>query len=131
MMLNVTTKTYKITSKNCKYYINFHFCILTDKILCDIIVPVKLNPTDRRDKMKPTGVVRKVDELGRIVLPISIRQTMEITSGDALEIFTDEGKIILQKYMPACVFCNNADDIVYFNSKRICENCLAKIKAEL
>ena len=64
--------------------------------------------------MKPTGVVRKVDELGRIVLPISIRQTMEISSGDAVEIFTDDGRIILQKYQPACVFCNNADNIVFF-----------------
>ncbi len=81
--------------------------------------------------MKPTGVVRKVDELGRIVLPISIRQTMEISSGDAVEIFTDDGRIILQKYQPACVFCNNADNIVYFNGKRICEDCLSKIKAEL
>ena len=81
--------------------------------------------------MKPTGVVRKVDELGRIVLPISIIQTMEISSGDVLEIFTDEGKIILQKYQPACVFCNRADDIVYFSGKRICERCLVKIKSEL
>ena len=81
--------------------------------------------------MKPIGVVRKVDELGRIVLPINIRQTMEISSGDAVEIFTDDGRIILQKYQPACVFCNNADNIVFFNGKRICEDCLSKIKEEL
>ncbi len=81
--------------------------------------------------MKPTGIVRKIDDLGRIVLPISIRQTMDISSGDPIEIFVDNGKVMLQKYQPACVFCNNAEDIVYFNGKRICENCLAKIKAEL
>ena len=79
--------------------------------------------------MKSTGVVRKVDELGRIVLPISIRQIMDINEKDALEIFTDENKIILQKYQPSCIFCNNADNIVFFNGKRICEECLAKIKA--
>ena len=79
--------------------------------------------------MKSTGVVRKVDELGRIVLPISIRQIMDINEKDSLEIFTDENKIILQKYQPYCIFCNNADNIVYFSGKRVCEDCLAKIKA--
>ena len=81
--------------------------------------------------MKSTGVVRKVDELGRIVLPISIRQTMDINEKDPLEIFTDDNRIILQKYHPACVFCNNADRIVYFNYKRICQDCLEKIKTQL
>ncbi len=78
--------------------------------------------------MKSTGVVRKVDELGRIVLPISIRQVMDINEKDSLEIFTDENKIILQKYQPSCVFCNNADNIVFFNNKRVCRSCLEKIK---
>ena len=81
--------------------------------------------------MKSTGIVRKVDELGRVVLPISIRQTMRINEKDSLEIFTDENRIILQKYQPSCVFCNNADDIVYFNGMRICEICVAKIKETL
>ena len=72
--------------------------------------------------MKSTGVVRKVDELGRIVLPISIRQTMDINEKDPLEIFTDENRIILQKYQPCCVFCSNADRVVYFNNKRICQD---------
>ena len=78
--------------------------------------------------MKSTGVVRKVDELGRIVLPIEIRKVLEIDVKDALEIFTDEDKIILRKYTPACLFCGNADDVVYFNNKRICTECLKKIK---
>lgn len=78
--------------------------------------------------MKSTGVVRKVDELGRIVLPISIRQTMDINEKDSLEIFTEDNKIILQKYQPSCIFCNNADDIVFFSGKRVCETCLRKIK---
>ena len=82
-------------------------------------------------KMKSTGVVRKVDELGRIVLPIEIRKTMDIKEKDAIEIFTDADRIILQKYQPACMFCNNADNIVYFNGKRICTSCIEKIKSQL
>ncbi len=80
--------------------------------------------------MKPIGVVRKVDELGRITLPINIRQSMEIASGDAIEIFADDNRIVLQKYHPACIFCDNANNVVYFNGKRICEDCLTKIKNE-
>ncbi len=80
--------------------------------------------------MKSTGVVRKVDELGRIVLPIEIRKVLEIDVKDALEIFTEDDKIILRKYTPACLFCGNADDVVYFNNKRICTDCLKKIKEQ-
>ena len=78
--------------------------------------------------MKSTGIVRKVDELGRIVLPIEIRKTMGIAEKDAIEIFTDNDRIILQKYQPACIFCNNADDVTYFCDKRICASCLEKLK---
>ena len=78
--------------------------------------------------MKSTGMVRKVDELGRIVLPAEIRQSMDINVRDALEIFTDEGRIILQKYQPSCIFCSNADNVIYFNGKRICKSCLEEIK---
>lgn len=81
--------------------------------------------------MKSTGVVRKVDELGRIVLPIEIRKVLDINQKDAIEIFTDNDKIILQKYQPACVFCNNAENVVYFNGKRICSDCVAKMKEQL
>ncbi len=80
--------------------------------------------------MKATGMVRKVDELGRIVLPAEIRQAMEINVKDPLEIFTDDGKIVLQKYYPSCIFCTNAENLVYFNQKRICPSCLAKIKEQ-
>ena len=82
-----------------------------------------------RNAMKSTGMVRKVDELGRIVLPAEIRQNMDIETRDSLEIYTDGDRIILQKYHPACIFCTNADNLVYFNQKRICPECLAKLKA--
>jgi transcriptional pleiotropic regulator of transition state genes len=78
--------------------------------------------------MKSTGIVRQVDELGRIVLPIEIRKVLDINVKDPIEIFTDDDKIILRKYSPSCVFCGNADDVVYFQSKRICTHCLEKIK---
>ena len=80
--------------------------------------------------MKSTGVVRKVDELGRIVLPIEIRKTLDIQVKDPIEIFTDSDRIILQKYQPACVFCNNVDSVTYFNGKRVCTACIEKIKEQ-
>ncbi len=78
--------------------------------------------------MKSTGMVRKVDELGRIVLPSEIRKSMDINVRDSLEIFTDEHRIVLQKYQPACIFCNGADGMKYFNNYRICAECLDKLK---
>ncbi|MCI5514078.1 MAG: AbrB/MazE/SpoVT family DNA-binding domain-containing protein [Clostridia bacterium] len=81
--------------------------------------------------MKSTGMVRKVDELGRIVIPIEIRQNMDIKVKDPLEIFIDNDTIILRKYQPACIFCGNADNVIYFKDKRICSSCLEKIKTQL
>jgi len=63
--------------------------------------------------MKATGIVRKVDELGRIVLPIELRRTLGIDEKDPLEIYVDQEKIILKKYEPACVFCGNASDNIF------------------
>ncbi len=79
--------------------------------------------------MKSTGMVRPVDELGRIVLPKELRRSLDINARDSVEIFTDGGRIVLQKYEPACIFCGNADHIVYYEGKRICSDCLAKLKA--
>ncbi len=78
--------------------------------------------------MKSTGIVRKIDELGRIVLPIEIRKNLDLGPRDAIEIFTDADKIILKKYEPSCIFCGNADDVIFYNGKRICKDCLAAIK---
>ncbi|MBQ8448658.1 MAG: AbrB/MazE/SpoVT family DNA-binding domain-containing protein [Clostridia bacterium] len=78
--------------------------------------------------MKSTGVVRRIDELGRIVLPIEIRKNLNIENRDTVEIFVEEDKIILKKYEPACIFCGNADDVIMFNSKLICRECVEKIK---
>ena len=73
--------------------------------------------------MKSTGIVRKVDELGRIVLPIELRRTLNINEKDSLEIFVDNDKIVLQKYEPACIFCGSADDIVNYKGRNVCAEC--------
>ena len=79
--------------------------------------------------MKSTGVVRPIDTLGRFVLPKEIRDTFDINPKDPLEIFVDGEKIILKKYQPSCLFCLNADDVVYFKGKLICPDCLKALKA--
>ena len=78
--------------------------------------------------MKSTGVVRKLDDLGRIVIPIELRRTMDIGLRDTLEIFVEDEKIILQKYHPACIFCNDATDVVEFEGRKVCRKCLGKLK---
>lgn len=80
--------------------------------------------------MKSTGIVRRVDELGRVVIPIELRRTLEIAEKDALEIYVDGEHIILKKYQPACIFCGNAKDVENYKGKNICQSCLAEIKAE-
>ena len=78
--------------------------------------------------MKSTGIVRKVDELGRVVIPKELRRVMNIDLKDPVEIFTNGEQIIFKKYQPSCVFCDNADDIVVFQGKNICRSCLKKLK---
>lgn len=74
--------------------------------------------------MKSTGIVRKIDDLGRMVIPIELRETMNIDKKDPMEIYVDGEKIILQKYEPACIFCGNADDTIEFKGRTICNECL-------
>ena len=81
--------------------------------------------------MKSTGIVRKVDELGRIVLPIELRRTLGIEEKDRIEIFVDGESIILRKYQPACIFCDNAKDIINYKGKNICPACIKAMNAKL
>lgn len=78
--------------------------------------------------MKSTGIVRRVDELGRIVLPIELRRMLDIVEKDALEIYVDDDGIVLKKYAPACIFCGSADEIVNFKGKKLCSECLAELQ---
>ena len=80
--------------------------------------------------MKSTGIVRQMDSLGRIVLPIELRRTLDIAQKDSLEIYVDESSIILKKYQPSCIFCNNAKDVINYKGKNICKSCLDELKTQ-
>ena len=79
--------------------------------------------------MKSTGIVRKVDELGRIVLPIEMRRTLDIAEKDALEIYVEGSSVILKKYKPSCIFCDTAKDVAEFKGKNVCPKCLKEMKS--
>ena len=74
--------------------------------------------------MKSTGIVRKVDELGRIVLPIELRRTLDIAVRDELEIYLDDDKVILKKYEPSCVFCSSSRNLVSYRGRNVCMECI-------
>ena len=78
--------------------------------------------------MKSTGIVRNVDDLGRIVLPIEIRRTFELSAKDQVEIYTDNDMIILKKFQRNCVFCKSPEDIVEYKGKAVCSECMAELK---
>ena len=77
--------------------------------------------------MKSTGIIRKVDELGRIVLPIELRRTLDIAERDELEIYMENDRIILQKFEPACIFCGSGKNLVSFHRKNVCKSCIGKM----
>ncbi|HOA79955.1 MAG TPA: AbrB/MazE/SpoVT family DNA-binding domain-containing protein [Defluviitaleaceae bacterium] len=77
--------------------------------------------------MKSTGVVRKVDELGRVVLPIELRRNLDINEKDALEIFVDNDKIILKKYQPADIFTGSMDDLIDYKGKKISKETIIEL----
>ena len=78
--------------------------------------------------MKSLGIVRKVDELGRIVLPIELRRTLNIDIKDSIEIYVDNSSIVLKKYEPTCLFCGEADNVVTYKDKNVCKSCLEEMK---
>ena len=77
--------------------------------------------------MKSTGIIRKVDNLGRIVLPIELRRTMDIAERDEVEIYMENDRIILQKIEQACVFCGSSRGLFSFQRKNVCQECLRKM----
>ncbi|NLE25538.1 MAG: AbrB/MazE/SpoVT family DNA-binding domain-containing protein [Clostridiaceae bacterium] len=81
--------------------------------------------------MKSTGIVRKLDVLGRIVLPMELRKTFNIQHNDPIEIFVEGHTIILRKYEPSCIFCGEAADILQYHGKNICSKCLEEIKRQI
>lgn len=77
--------------------------------------------------MKATGMVRPVDGLGRIVLPIEIRRNLDIEERDSLEIFLDGDRIVLQKYESSCIFCGSCRGLSSFKGKNVCRECIKKL----
>ncbi|MBR7081418.1 MAG: AbrB/MazE/SpoVT family DNA-binding domain-containing protein [Oscillospiraceae bacterium] len=78
--------------------------------------------------MKSTGIVRKVDELGRIVIPVEIRRTLDIEEKDNIEIFVDNSSIVMRKYEPACIFCGKTKKILDYKGKKVCQDCVSEFK---
>jgi len=78
--------------------------------------------------LKSTGIVRKIDDLGRMVIPIELRKTMNINKKDPMEIFVEDDKIILKKYEPACIFCGSADNTFEYKGRTICQSCMEKME---
>lgn len=73
--------------------------------------------------MKPTGIVRRIDTLGRVVIPVEIRRQFELDLKDPVEFYTEGDTIVLKKYQPTCIFCGDAKNNFQFNGKNICEQC--------
>lgn len=73
--------------------------------------------------MKSTGIIRRVDELGRVVLPIELRRMLDIAERDELEIYVENDLIILHKYEPACIFCGSSRSLISYRGKNVCQEC--------
>lgn len=80
--------------------------------------------------MKSTGIIRKVDDLGRIVLPIELRRMLDIEERDELEIYMENERIILQKYEPSCIFCGSSRDLVSYRGRNVCQDCIREMTAK-
>ncbi len=78
--------------------------------------------------MKSTGIVRHIDELGRIVVPKEMRTKMNIKNSDPVEIYVEGDRIILTKYQNTCIFCGTTEGLVSYKDKKICSACLSEIK---
>ncbi len=79
--------------------------------------------------MKSTGIVRKIDDLGRIVLPIELRRTLDLEVGSSIEVFTTDEGIVLKKYQPTCIFCGGDKKLKSHNDRLICTGCRKKVAA--
>ncbi|HHY09233.1 MAG TPA: AbrB/MazE/SpoVT family DNA-binding domain-containing protein [Firmicutes bacterium] len=79
--------------------------------------------------MKSTGIVRKVDDLGRVVLPVELRRSLGIEERDPLEIYVQDDKIILRKSAVRCIFCGSEEDVTEYKNKGICQNCRSNLRS--
>lgn len=81
--------------------------------------------------MTSTGIVRRIDGLGRIVLPKELRATLDLNDRDPLEIYTERNTIILKKYEPACIFCNSTKEVINYRGRNICKACIDRLKKDI
>ena len=80
--------------------------------------------------MKSPGIVRHIDELGRVVVPKELRRKLGIANTDPVEIYVEDDKIILKKYIPVCHFCGSTEDLTEYKEKNICSSCIADLKSK-
>ena len=105
------------------------------KILTNVYIYGKINSNNKEilkkevHAMKSTGIVRKIDELGRIVVPKELRKKLGIANTDPVEIYVEGEKIILTKYLPVCHFCGSEESVTEFKEKTICRECIKAIKS--
>lgn len=78
--------------------------------------------------MNATGVLRKIDGLGRIVIPMEIRNKLDISQNDPLEIHVEGSQIVIKRYEPDCTFCGSSKNVVEYKGKNICDKCLNELK---
>ena len=79
--------------------------------------------------MKETGIIRPIDELGRVVLPMELRRTLDLKPKDGVEIFVEKDRIILRKHVPTCIFCGSGADLAPYKDKLVCASCLADLRS--
>ena len=77
--------------------------------------------------MKSTGILRRIDDLGRLVLPMELRNKLELGKGDPIEIYVEGDTVVLKKYEPSCIFCNESENITKHKGKNICRNCVEEL----
>ncbi|MDR2074437.1 MAG: AbrB/MazE/SpoVT family DNA-binding domain-containing protein [Oscillospiraceae bacterium] len=76
-----------------------------------------------------SGYIRRVDKLGRIVIPLEVRKSLYIDEHDSLEVFVEDGSVVLKKYSTKCIFCFSENEVFMFKDRYICKKCLNEIKS--
>lgn len=81
-----------------------------------------------KKQMKSTGIVRSIDNMGRLVLPIELRKTLHLGEKEAVEIFTEGNDIILRKFSPRCTFCHSTENLIPYRGQNVCKECVRKLE---
>lgn len=79
--------------------------------------------------MRAMGIIRRLDELGRVVIPVEMRRMLDLTDRDIVEITVEGDRLVLQKHMPRCVFCSRGEMLVEYHNRRVCTACMRELGA--